>query len=115
MTAKIYIDSTEKPRYFKARPVPHALREKIELELDRIVKEGTIEPVEFSEWATSIVPIVKEDGTIRICGDYKETVNQATKLDNYPIAKIEDLYAVELLVEQGQHVFALSYFLYYFM
>ena len=81
------------PRFFKARPVAYALREKIETELDRLVKEGTIEPVEFSEWATPIVPIVKEDGTIGICGDYKQTINQAAKLDNYPIPKIEDLYA----------------------
>ena len=91
--AKIYINSSEKPRFFKARPVAYTLREKIETELDRLVKEGTIEPVEFSEWATPIVPIVKEDGTIRICGDYKQTINQAAKLDNYPIPKIEDLYA----------------------
>lgn len=61
--------------------------------MDRLVKEGTIEPVEFSEWATPIVPIVKEDGTIRICGDYKQTINQAAELDNYPIPKIKDLYA----------------------
>ena len=47
--AKIYIDSSEKPRFFKARPVAYTLREKIETELDRLVKEGTIEPVEFSE------------------------------------------------------------------
>ena len=91
--AKIYINSSEKPRFFKARPVAYTLREKIETDLDRLVKEGTIEPVEFSEWATPIVPIVKEDGTIRICGDYKQTINQAAKLDNYPIPKIEDLYA----------------------
>jgi len=61
--------------------------------LDRPVKEGTIELVELSEWATPIVLIVKGDGTIRICGDYKQTVNQAAKLDNYPIPKIKDLYA----------------------
>ena len=91
--AKIYMDSSEKPQFFKARPVAYTLREKIETELDRLVKEGTIEPVEFSEWATPIVPIVKEDGTIRICGDYKQTINQSAKLDNYPIPKIEDLYA----------------------
>ena len=91
--AKIYINSSEKPRFFKARPVAYTLREKIETELDRLVKEGTIEPVEFSKWATPIVPIVKEDGTIRICGDYKQTINQAAKLNNYLIPKIEDLYA----------------------
>ena len=34
------------------------------------------------------------DRTIRICGDYKQTINQAAKLENYPIPKIEDLYAI---------------------
>lgn len=91
--AHIYIEPDVKPRYFKPRPVPYALREKIESELDRLVKEGTIKPVEFSEWAAPIVPIVKEDKSVRICGDYKITVNEVSKLDNYPIPKIDDLYA----------------------
>ena len=89
---KIYVDSTERPRLFKARPVAYALREKTERELDRLVQQGTLEPVEFSEWATPIVPIVKEDGTILICGENKQRINQVAKLDNYPIPKIEDLY-----------------------
>jgi hypothetical protein len=56
-------------------------------------EEGTIEPVQFADWAAPIVPIVKDDKSIRICGDYKVTVNQAVKLDNYPIPKAEDLFA----------------------
>ncbi len=28
---------------------------------------------------------------MRICGDYKLTVNQASKLEQYPIPKLEDL------------------------
>ena len=30
---------------------------------------------------------------MRICVDYKVTINQVTKLDNYPIPKTKDLYA----------------------
>lgn len=90
---KIYVDSTERPRFFKARPVAYAPREKTERVLDRLVQEGTLEPVEFSEWATPIVPTVKEDGTILICGENKQRINQVAKLDNYPIPNIEDLYA----------------------
>ena len=77
----------------KARPVPYALKAKVELELDRLQSEGILSPVEFSEWAAPIVPVVKQDGTVRICGDYKCTVNQVSKLDNYPIPKTEDLLA----------------------
>ena len=61
--------------------------------MERLQAEGTVEPAQFAEWAAPIVPIVKEDKSIRICGDYKVTVNQALKLDNYPIPKPEDLFA----------------------
>ena len=91
--AKIYVDPEATPNFMKARPVPYALKAKVETELDRLQSEGILSPVEFSEWAAPIVPIVKQDGTVRICGDYKCTVNQVSKLDNYPIPKTEDLLA----------------------
>ncbi len=93
MKAKIQVDHEAQPRFFKARPVPYALKPKIEAELDRLQAAGAIEPVRFSEWAAPIVPVVKSDKSIRICGDYKLTVNQASKLDQYPIPKTEDLLA----------------------
>ena len=37
------------------------------------------------------MPVKKKDGTVRICGDYKTTVNKATQDDKYPIPRIEDL------------------------
>ena len=49
--------------------------------------------MQFSDWAAPIVPVVKRDGTIRICGDYKLTVNQAATTDAYPLPRIEDLFA----------------------
>ena len=49
--------------------------------LDKLEEEGIIEPVDFSEWAAPIVPVVKRDGSIRICGDYKLTINQAAEVD----------------------------------
>ena len=48
---------------------------KIEVELKRLQDEGTTEPVQSSEWEAPIVPILKPDDSIRICGDYKSTVN----------------------------------------
>ena len=52
-----------------------------------------MEPVKFSEWAAPIVPVLKPDGSVRICRDYKVTVNKVSQLDNYPIPSLEDLYA----------------------
>ncbi|CAC5366945.1 unnamed protein product [Mytilus coruscus] len=91
--ARMYVDKDATPKYFKARPVPYALKEKIERELDSLEKGGNIEKVEFSEWAAPIVPMIKPDKSVRICGDYKVTINQVSKLDNYPIPKTDDLYA----------------------
>ena len=92
-TAKIYVDPEATPKFMKARPVPYALKAKVELELDRLQRENIISPVDFSEWAAPIVPVVKQDGSVRICGDYKGTVNQVSKLHNYSIPKTEDLLA----------------------
>ncbi len=48
--AKIIVDSQATPRFCKARTVPYAMREKVEEELNRLVMEGVLEPVEHSEW-----------------------------------------------------------------
>ena len=53
----------------------------------------TIEKVEFADWAAPIVPVIKPDGTVRICGDYKVTVNKVAKLDTYPLPHIDDIFA----------------------
>ena len=56
--------------------------------------EGIIEPVKFADWAAPIVPVLKRDKeTVRICGDYKLTVNAASKLEQYPIPRVEDLFS----------------------
>ena len=58
----------------------------MEEELDRLVKEGILEPVKFSEWAAPNMPVVKSDHkSVSICGNFKLTVNQASKLDRNPI------------------------------
>ena len=92
VTAKLYVDETVQPRYCKPRPVPLAMRANVESELDCLQEEGVIRPVEFSEWAAPIVPVLKASGDIRTCGDYKVTINQAVKVDKYPIPNIDDLF-----------------------
>ena len=64
----------------------------MEEELKRLQQQGIISPVTHSDWATPIVPISKPDRSVRICGDYKVTVNPAAKIDSYPLPKIDDLF-----------------------
>ena len=91
--AHINVPDNATPKYYKPRPLAYALQEPVAKELERLQEVGSIVPVTYSEWAAPIVPIVKDDKSIRICGDYKVTVNQVSKLDNYPIPKTEELLA----------------------
>ena len=91
-TVSISVNDNTKPKFFKARHPPYVLRPGIEEELARLQREGIIEKVDFSEWATPIVPVLKKDKqTVRICGDYKVTVNKDIRADQYPIPLIEEL------------------------
>ena len=91
--AKIYIDKETEPIFHKPRQVPFAIRRKVEEELDHLQALGVIQPIQFSDWAAPIVPVMKSDGRVRICGDYKVTVNRAAKVDKYPIPRIEEIFA----------------------
>lgn len=79
------------PIFCKPRLVPFAMKHKIEKELDRLIANGIIEPIESSDWATPIVPIIKPNGDIRICGDYKITVNPRLFINRHPIPRVIDL------------------------
>ena len=92
-TVKIHIQQDARPRFFRARPVPYALKDKVTAELERLRKADVIEPVQYSDWAAPIVPVLKNDGSIRICGDFKQTINTAAIPDKYPLPRVDDLLA----------------------
>ena len=40
-----------------------------------------------------MVPAPKAEGTIRLCGDYKVTINSQLEVDQYPLLKPDDIFA----------------------
>ena len=81
------------PRFIKPRPVPFATKGMVGRELDRLEEEGILERVTHSDWATPIVAVPKKDGTFRICGDYRLTINPVLAVDQYPLPRPDDLFA----------------------
>ena len=77
----------------KSCTIPHAVRGKVELELQCLVEQAVTEPVETSKWATPIIPVMKPHGTVHICGDYCLTINRTAKPDDYPLPCVKDLFA----------------------
>ena len=91
--AKLHLKPHATPKFVKARPVPFAVRPKVEAELDKLEKEGVLKKVNHSEWGSPIVVVPKQGGKVRICGDYKVTCNQFLDIDQYPLPKSSDLFA----------------------
>ncbi|XP_047533388.1 uncharacterized protein K02A2.6-like [Vanessa atalanta] len=92
-TVELRLKPDSKPIFHKARPVPYALRLKIDKELDHLVNLGVLKPVEHSEYASPIVPVLKKDGKLRLCADYSVTINKQLIIDQYPLPTIKDLFA----------------------
>ena len=90
---KLQVDQSVPPMFFKARSISFALKGKVEAELESLEAAGIISPVSHSDWAAPIVPIMKQNCHIHICGDYRVTVNQAIKVDSYPLPRVEDLFS----------------------
>ena len=78
--ADLKVEEGSQPSFHKPRQVPYALRP--EVELTRLEEGGIQSKVEYSEWATPIVPVVKPNGSVRVCGNFKVSVNPVLFLQN---------------------------------
>ena len=87
------LKANAQPRFLKARNVPFALKNKVDQQLQREIDQGILLPVECSEFASPIVPVMKPDGKVRICADFKQTLNPNIMVDAFPLPRIEKLFA----------------------
>lgn len=89
---KLEIEEDAEQKFFKPRPIPFALKDKVADELNRMVKNGVLEKIEYNDWSTPIVPVRKPSGDVRICGDYKITINPVLKVKEHPLPLPEELF-----------------------
>ncbi|XP_037813440.1 uncharacterized protein K02A2.6-like [Lucilia sericata] len=92
MQAHIYMKSDVRPKFFKPRPIPYAIVDTFKEEAERLTKLGIWKPVKFSQWASPLVIVPKSNNKIRICADFKVTINPQMDVEQYPIPRIRDLF-----------------------
>ena len=63
---------------------------KIKTEVERLLKCKFIRVTRYVEWIANIVPVIKKNGTLRVCIDFRD-LNAATPKDEYPMPVAEML------------------------
>lgn len=79
------------PIFHKPYSLPYALREKVENKIKSMVKSNILIPVTQSNWASPIVVVPKKNNDIRICVDFKVSLNKVLNPDYYPLPNINDI------------------------
>nr|XP_029708272.1 uncharacterized protein K02A2.6-like [Aedes albopictus] len=91
--ANLRLKPNAKPVILKARKIPFNMKKVVEDELDKLVAQGVLSKVNQSEWVTPIVPVKKSENRVRICGDYKQTVNPLLMVDRHPLPTVDKLFS----------------------
>lgn len=88
----LHIDKDVSPVAITNRRTPFHLREKVAVELDKLLDEDVIEAVvgEATPWVSPIVTPPKKDGSIRICVDMRRP-NEAIKRERHSMPTVDDL------------------------
>nr|CAH66133.1 H0622G10.2 [Oryza sativa] len=64
--------------------------EPVKAEIKRLYDAGFIRPCRYAEWVSSIVPVIKKNGKVRVCIDFRD-LNKATPKDEYPMPVADQL------------------------
>lgn len=92
--ADIKLKDNAKSLFHRAYSMPYALQSKVEEEVSKMVESGVLTKVTHSAWASPIVVVPKKNCTdIRICVDFKKTLNSVIDSDHCVLPLPEDVLA----------------------
>lgn len=87
---KHHIDTgDEKPVHQRPRRLPQAQQEEMERQVKALAKAGIIRP-STSNWGSNVLLVKKQDGTSRMCVDYRELNAKTKNVDPYMLPRIDD-------------------------
>nr|ABF97387.1 retrotransposon protein, putative, unclassified [Oryza sativa Japonica Group] len=79
-----------RPRQQPLRRCKADMLEPVKAEIKRLYDAGFIRPCRYAEWVSSIVPVIKKNGKVRVCIDFRD-LNKATPKDEYPMPVADQL------------------------
>ena len=91
MKVQLQIHLQVKLKFCKQCQLLLAFKEVLEREL--LCTFAILQKVNHSVWVAPVVVVPKSDGCLRVCRDYKVTVNPALVDDKYPLPKPDNLMA----------------------
>lgn len=71
--AEILLNKRAVPVFAAAYTIAYGLRNRVDSEIDRLLGNGILKPVQYSKWASPMVVVEKPNGSIRLCIDCKAT------------------------------------------
>src|ERR1051325_6365364 len=86
---RLPIKDGKKPIKQTPRRFAPAVLTKIKVEVERLLRCKFIRTTRYVEWLANIVPVIKKNGSLRICIDFRD-LNTATPKDEYsmPVAEM---------------------------
>ncbi|XP_026428342.1 uncharacterized protein LOC113324238 [Papaver somniferum] len=83
-------EANEIPEPIEKRSIefPKATAIAINEEVERLLKSKFIRPIQHPAWLANIVPVVKKNGKIRCCVDYRDLSRSCPK-DDFPLPNID--------------------------
>ena len=109
-TYDIELQPDAKPYHACAYPIPKVHTKTLQVEVERLCKEGVLKRVNGSEWVAPTFIIPKKDGSVRFISDFRE-LNKRIRRKPNPIPKIQDMllklegfrYATSLDMNMGYY------------
>src|SRR3954469_19189514 len=87
---KLPIKEGKKPVKQTPRRFAPEIHSKIKAEVERLLRCKFIQTTRYVEWIANIVPVIKKNGSLRVCIDFRD-LNAATPKDEYPMPVAEML------------------------
>ena len=82
------VDPKIKPVRQKLRKMHPQVALLVKADLERMIAAKVIQPIDYSEWISNMVPVTKPSGDIRICTNFRD-LNKACPKDDFPLPNID--------------------------